>query len=164
MESSSAADNRSMGTETAAIKVHWVILTCTTGKFIAQAIGSREYIDEVHGRGGLLKCLTCFDYGCPMQMTPLQSGGTRMGKLHYSSRMDSTLCPCPVQFNLTGAQLYYLEDLDAKGGDYTQYKDFIKKAIDSAEAAAKERSARNSNIVLATNLPGDQNGRGLINR
>lgn len=72
-----------------------------------------------------------------------------MAKIHYSSRLDSTLTDCKVQFSLAGALLYYMEDLDKRNGDYDQYKTFVKNAKLSADAAVADRTAKNSGIVTA---------------
>jgi hypothetical protein len=76
--------------------------------------------------------------------------GFSVGKIHYSTRLDSTLHKCPVQFSLMGASLYYLEDLSKDGGDYEQYMLFIKNARTSAQHAADSRVSRTSRIQVAS--------------
>lgn len=146
MESNESTDNEQMEPE--GRKTCWVAFTCGIGKYIALALGDREEIDAAHERGGVIKCLEAYEFGCPIQMNQTPKG-VAVGKIHYSTRLDSTMYNCPAQFSLTGASLYYLDDLNKQGGDFDQYKEFIKNAQLAAEQAATARSAKRSGIVTA---------------
>lgn len=150
MESIESADDEQM--ESNGGKACWVTITCGPNKHIALAAGSREEIDAIHERGGVLRCIEAYEFGCPIQMKPERQGFS-VGKIHYSTRLDSTLHKCPVQFSLMGASLYYLDDLSKNGGDHEQYMLFIKNARLSAQHAADSRISKTSRIQLAS--PGD---------
>jgi hypothetical protein len=147
MESIESANNGSVGS--AEQEATWVAITCGPNRYIALAIGTRKDIDVIHTCGGVLRCTEAFEFGNPVQ-THQGPQGIEIGKIHYSTRLDSTLFKCPVQFNLAGSTLYYIEDLDKRGGDYDQYMRFIRSAKMSAEQAYKDRVSRSSGIIAAT--------------
>lgn len=114
----------------------------------------RTAIKDIHASGGVLEAVEVFDYGCPVQSVPTPDGNMGLAKMHFSSRMDSTLSPCTAYISLAGALLYYLDDLDERGGDASHYKEFIQTAATGSNEAAKRRMTARSGIVLATGMPG----------
>jgi hypothetical protein len=145
-------------------KATWVAITCGPNRYIALALGTRKDIDVIHTCGGVLRCTEAFEFGNPVQMRQGPQG-MEVGKIHYSTRLDSTLFKCPVQFNLAGATLYYLEDLDKRNGDYDQYMQFVRNAKLSAESAYKDRVSRSSGLITATSgavTRGGPNGPGSL--
>ena len=105
--------------------------------------------------GGSIQAEEVYDYGCPIREIANPQGQTGIAKMHFSSRMDSTLYPCAAHISLSGALLYFLDDLNAS--DAMQYKDFIQDAFRSANAAKAARARRSSNIVMAEDLPPGEN-------
>lgn len=131
----------------------WLCITTSAGKFIVKTAVTKKAILRKQECGESLVVEELYDYGCPIQEVPTgpKPGDIGIGKMHFSSRMDSTLYPCKAYISLAGSMLYFLEDLRESDGE--QYKAFIQTAYNSSIAAAKQRAARNSGIITASELP-----------
>ena len=136
-------------------EITWLAITTSAGKFIVKTGMRRSAILERHSAGDVLPVIELYDYGCPIQQIPTgpNPGDIGIGKMHFSSRMDSTLYPCQAYVSLAGAMLYFLDDLNTSDG--MQYKSFIQSAYRAAIEAAKVRAAKSSGII--TDLPKEGN-------
>lgn len=130
----------------------WLAVTNGSGKYIVKTSMSRDDVIREHNSGGSIGAAEVYDYGCPIREVAGPQGQTGIAKMHFCSRMDSTLYPCTARIHLAGSVLYFLNDL--KEGDALQYKSFIQDAANSSLEAAKHRAERESGIVLTGDMPG----------